>query len=145
MQSGSRTEARIRHVKCDEEKPECTQCCKTGRKCDGYEKLLLKKQDNRGATRPAPMVHSSGHVVLLPGTLEEWNYVHFFCTQTTRAMSGIIPMLYWSSLKCRDPLVRRRALAVLSRGPQQEGLWRKKRFLKVTGMVIDLEEQDMLP
>lgn len=28
--------SRIRHVKCDETKPECTKCKSTGRKCDGY-------------------------------------------------------------------------------------------------------------
>jgi Fungal Zn(2)-Cys(6) binuclear cluster domain len=32
MQSGNR----IRHVKCDEAKPECLKCTSTGRKCDGY-------------------------------------------------------------------------------------------------------------
>ncbi|KAK1147857.1 hypothetical protein N8T08_000370 [Aspergillus melleus] len=89
---------KIRHVKCDEEKPECTQCRKTGRKCDGYEKLLLKKQDNHVATRPAPMIDSSGHVVLLPGTREERKYVHFFCTQTTRAMSGVFQTELWDRI-----------------------------------------------
>ena len=32
--------ARIRHVKCDEAKPACLQCSKTGRVCDGYEDKL---------------------------------------------------------------------------------------------------------
>ena len=27
---------RLRHIKCDEEKPECRKCKSTGRKCDGY-------------------------------------------------------------------------------------------------------------
>ncbi|KAL8885390.1 MAG: hypothetical protein Q9215_006751 [Flavoplaca cf. flavocitrina] len=27
---------RLRHIKCDEEKPECRKCTSTGRKCDGY-------------------------------------------------------------------------------------------------------------
>lgn len=31
---------RIRHVKCDEAKPACLQCSKTGRVCDGYEDKL---------------------------------------------------------------------------------------------------------
>ena len=34
----SYTYHRIRHVKCDEGKPSCAQCTKTGRVCDGYEK-----------------------------------------------------------------------------------------------------------
>ncbi|KAL8826712.1 MAG: hypothetical protein Q9170_007299 [Blastenia crenularia] len=32
---------KIRHVKCDEAKPECNKCTSTGRKCDGY----MAKQD----------------------------------------------------------------------------------------------------
>ena len=31
---------RIRHIKCDEAKPACLQCSKTGRTCDGYEEKL---------------------------------------------------------------------------------------------------------
>ncbi|KAL2349610.1 hypothetical protein BJ546DRAFT_725193 [Cryomyces antarcticus] len=27
---------KIRHVKCDERKPECSRCTGTGRRCDGY-------------------------------------------------------------------------------------------------------------
>ncbi|KAL8962219.1 MAG: hypothetical protein Q9193_001347 [Seirophora villosa] len=30
------SEARIRHIKCDETKPECKKCTSTGRQCDGY-------------------------------------------------------------------------------------------------------------
>ena len=45
---------RIRHVKCDEEKPSCLQCRKTGRTCDGYEHTVS-----------AAKVHSKSH----PGTL----------------------------------------------------------------------------
>ena len=39
----SRTYHRIRHVKCDEGKPSCAQCTKTGRVCDGYEKTFSTK------------------------------------------------------------------------------------------------------
>lgn len=34
---------RIRRVKCDETKPECTRCTKTGRKCEGYKHVINMK------------------------------------------------------------------------------------------------------
>lgn len=89
---------RIRHVKCDEEKPECFQCRRTGRNCDGYDKPPPKKSDNRVVARTAPQIDPSGHIVLLPGTREEQKYVHFFCTQTTRVMSGVFQSELWDRL-----------------------------------------------
>lgn len=48
----TKDECRIRHVKCDETKPNCKRCISTGRKCDGYAdpskqagpKIALAKQ-----------------------------------------------------------------------------------------------------
>lgn len=42
------TRLRIRRVKCDETKPECQRCTKTGRKCEGY-KHVLKSRDQSPA------------------------------------------------------------------------------------------------
>ncbi|KAI4168530.1 MAG: hypothetical protein LQ348_007469 [Seirophora lacunosa] len=39
---------KIRHIKCDETKPECKKCTNTGRQCDGY---APKKGSPAGATR----------------------------------------------------------------------------------------------
>ncbi|KAI9036758.1 Zn(II)2Cys6 transcription factor [Aspergillus affinis] len=107
---------KIRHVKCDEEKPACAQCRKTGRKCDGYDKQPPKKPDNRVVARPAPKIPSSSHVVLLPGTREEQKYVHFFCTQTTRVMSGVFQTELWDKIipqiSQSIPVVRHAVVAV---------------------------------
>ena len=43
--------ARIRHVKCDEAKPACVQCSKTGRVCDGYEDKSSVTTIQRSRTR----------------------------------------------------------------------------------------------
>ena len=43
--------ARIRHVKCDEAKPTCLQCSKTGRICDGYEDKLPVTINSQSRTR----------------------------------------------------------------------------------------------
>ncbi|KAF4627387.1 hypothetical protein G7Y89_g10768 [Cudoniella acicularis] len=39
-------QGRIRHVKCDEEKPACNQCLRSGRKCDGYKPLQQRQAKN---------------------------------------------------------------------------------------------------
>ncbi|PLB47685.1 C6 zinc finger domain protein [Aspergillus steynii IBT 23096] len=107
---------KIRHIKCDEEKPECAQCRKTGRKCDGYDKPPAKKSQNQVVARAAPQIDPSGHIVLLPGTREEQKYVHFFCTQTARAMSGVFQSELWDRLLPQIshsvPLVRHAVAAV---------------------------------
>ncbi|KAM0238316.1 hypothetical protein ACHAP5_008721 [Fusarium lateritium] len=49
---------RIRKIKCDETKPACQKCAKTGRTCDGYESLFRSfpnqpMDNNRGAKADA--------------------------------------------------------------------------------------------
>ncbi|KAF2735009.1 hypothetical protein EJ04DRAFT_512011 [Polyplosphaeria fusca] len=39
---------RIRRVKCDETKPECLRCTKTGRKCEGYKHIANKRGQSPG-------------------------------------------------------------------------------------------------
>ncbi|KAL8783652.1 MAG: hypothetical protein Q9195_009326 [Heterodermia aff. obscurata] len=55
--------SRIRHVKCDEAKPSCLQCSKTGRTCDGYEDkppIIFKPQSrarwNTTPDKPLPSI-----------------------------------------------------------------------------------------
>ncbi|CZR36020.1 uncharacterized protein FPRO_03720 [Fusarium proliferatum ET1] len=51
---------RIRKIKCDEAKPFCEKCVKTGRKCDGYESVF---RPFPSTPQPAgkPDVSASGH------------------------------------------------------------------------------------
>ena len=49
----SLTPCRIRHVKCDEEKPACYQCRKTGRVCDGYAQIKGKAATQHSSDPPA--------------------------------------------------------------------------------------------
>lgn len=43
--------SRIRHVKCDERKPQCYQCCSTGRVCDGA--IGLRHRDLQQSATPS--------------------------------------------------------------------------------------------
>lgn len=54
---------------------------------------------------------------------------------------GIIPPLYFVVTKCRHPCIRRDALKLLQRAPQQEGLWRALPIAQVSKLVIEIEEE----
>ncbi|GIK03827.1 hypothetical protein Aspvir_007901 [Aspergillus viridinutans] len=91
---------KIRHVKCDEQQPECLQCVKTGRKCDGYDPKQTNPQaQQRTVVDPVPETWtkpSADHrLVLRPGTREERQYIEFFCTRTSHALSGFFDSDLW--------------------------------------------------
>ncbi|KAI1034804.1 hypothetical protein LB504_004427 [Fusarium proliferatum] len=51
---------RIRKIKCDEAKPFCEKCVKTGRKCDGYESVF-RPFSNTPQPTSKPDAAASGH------------------------------------------------------------------------------------
>ena len=55
------TGRRIRHVKCDEEKPACNQCRKTGRVCDGYV-LIVKEHSAQASLVSAALERSIARI-----------------------------------------------------------------------------------
>jgi len=54
---------------------------------------------------------------------------------------NIIPPLFFLTLKCRVLRLRRRAVALLRRAPEREGLWQRDSVIKVCEWKITLEEQ----
>ncbi|OQD91064.1 hypothetical protein PENANT_c001G02047 [Penicillium antarcticum] len=108
----------MRHVRCGEEKPNCMQCTKTGRKCDGYSNQSQKELRQKVADPcPAwPTVSPDSRLVLVPGSREERKYIHTFCTQTSPALSGFFTSEIWSrflpQLSHREPTVRHAVAAV---------------------------------
>lgn len=91
--------SRIRHVKCDEQKPECNRCIRSGRKCDGYSdssQKQLQEQIKKDIPAQTWHINSDQRIVLVPGSREERQYVHVFCTQATHALSGFFPSDFWT-------------------------------------------------
>ncbi|KAL4860825.1 hypothetical protein BDV12DRAFT_181064 [Aspergillus spectabilis] len=56
--------------------------------------------------------------------------------------TGFFPPLYFTALKCRNYVVRRKALLLLQQYPTMEGPWTGPMVAKVAGYVIDLEEKN---
>ncbi|RLL95859.1 hypothetical protein CFD26_104428 [Aspergillus turcosus] len=112
---------RIRHVKCDEQQPECLQCVRTGRKCDGYDPKQTNPQAQQRAvvesvpeawTKPS----ADNRLVLRPGTREERQSIEFFCTRTSHALSGFFDSDLWRyflpQLSHSEAAIRHAAIAL---------------------------------
>lgn len=56
---------------------------------------------------------------------------------------GIIPSLYFTTIKCRNPALRRRSLTVLRKAPLREGLWMSHIAAKVAERLIQVEESGL--
>jgi len=57
--------------------------------------------------------------------------------------TGTIPQLYVTIIKCRDPVLRRRALALLMNRPRREGFWDSRTVAKMAQKIIDIEEEGL--
>ncbi|KAL1890736.1 hypothetical protein Sste5346_008061 [Sporothrix stenoceras] len=56
---------------------------------------------------------------------------------------GVIPVMFSTVLRCRDPEVRRRALAVLRNHRLQEGIWDSSLTLRAAERIVMLEESSI--
>lgn len=55
--------------------------------------------------------------------------------------TGILPPLYLVTIKCRDPLLRRRALQLMERYPRREGVWDSVATAHLCRWIVRLEEE----
>ena len=58
--------------------------------------------------------------------------------------SGCVPALFLTAFKCRDPVLRREAVALLEAHPRREGLWDAALHAKIGRRIVELEEASML-
>ncbi|KAJ5776921.1 hypothetical protein N7520_000167 [Penicillium odoratum] len=81
------------------------------------------------------MVHSAEEILRLTDSEHDSALSGLFSID-----SEIVPMMYWTATKCRDPWIRRRAISVLSRHPRREGFYNVRMYRKVAERVLELEE-----
>ncbi len=111
---------RIRKVKCDEVKPFCMRCTKTGRRCDGYlDARTMALRRRRGGHAPAlggPQAPPSGFYEW--ASSDEKRSFHFFQHITAPCLSGDLDGAFWRVLVLQicqsEPAVRHAVLAVSS-------------------------------
>jgi hypothetical protein len=56
------------------------------------------------------------------------------------AECGFIPPIYYTTLKCRDPRIRRQSIVILRSVPHREGVWNGQLLADVAEQVMWMEE-----
>ncbi|KAK0722907.1 hypothetical protein B0T26DRAFT_239941 [Lasiosphaeria miniovina] len=113
---------KIRKVKCDEAKPFCSRCTKTGRRCDGYldAKTMAQRRRRAGAV---PAGGPGGYPAPLSllydwASADEKRSFHFFQNVTAPCLSGDFDGDFWRVLVLQicqtEPAVKHAVLAVSS-------------------------------
>lgn len=109
---------KIRHVKCDEGRPNCQKCVTTGRKCDGYLPTgQAKSQSRRSSVMNISLDPYMNRLLVLDisGTAQERNCFEFFRSCTITHLSTFDPSL-WNQLVLqvshRESAVRHAAIAL---------------------------------
>ncbi|KAH7157345.1 hypothetical protein B0J13DRAFT_168447 [Dactylonectria estremocensis] len=104
---------KIRKVKCDEAKPHCLRCVRTGRQCDGY------RTSPGPRSTPEPPLLAVSYV---PGlgfeTDQEAHAFDHYRARSARILSGAVDAGFWGGLVLKlsavEPAVRHAVLAVSS-------------------------------
>ncbi|KAJ5808005.1 hypothetical protein N7474_009274 [Penicillium riverlandense] len=120
---------RQRHIRCDEQKPDCQNCTKTGRKCDGYDRTVSQKQLHQNVLLSydrSRTCNPDSRLILLEGTGQEREYIALFCTQTSQALTGFFTSDFWNrllpQLSHSEPIVRHAVAAVGAAYQRYQGI-----------------------
>ncbi|RSL51375.1 hypothetical protein CEP54_011453 [Fusarium duplospermum] len=115
---------KIRKVKCDEAKPFCQRCEKTGRKCDGYMVPWTPDLDDsrrkydRYILPWTPDPADSRMLYQYGGTETEARALQFFCEVAGPSLSGPIEPSFWTKVVmqicCSQPAVKHSVIAISS-------------------------------
>lgn len=52
----------------------------------------------------------------------------------------VVPSMYWTASRCRDPMIRRRAIEAMRNYPTREGMWDKRRYVEAATKIVEFEE-----
>ncbi|KAK4234803.1 hypothetical protein C8A03DRAFT_18363 [Achaetomium macrosporum] len=117
---------KIRKVKCDEAKPYCMRCTKTGRRCDGYldGRTIAQRQRRAAGLGGSDAVGMMRAPTAPPAPFYDWassderRAFHFFQHVTAPCLSGDLDSAFWRVLVLQisqsEPAVRHAVLAVSS-------------------------------
>ncbi|KAH8678856.1 hypothetical protein BGZ60DRAFT_468234 [Tricladium varicosporioides] len=104
---------RIRHVKCDEEKPNCKKCTSTGRKCDGYSHVSPTTSTRSSKSPSAQLSRSPAE---LCGTGRENRSFTFFLKITAPQLTGFDGESFWDRFVLQathhEPAIRHAIIAL---------------------------------
>ncbi|KAE8420762.1 hypothetical protein BDV36DRAFT_292953 [Aspergillus pseudocaelatus] len=82
------------------------------------------------------VVDYAGRVIQLTVEIDErTNNQSMFCLE-----GEVIGPLYYAAIKCRNPVIRRKAIDLLLHYGKIEGMWNAKRYAAVANLVMEVEE-----
>lgn len=106
------TSLRIRRIKCDEEKPNCSRCTKSGRRCDGYVQSKIPTQN----TTTLQVTFGKSPSANIIGTAKELHAYGFFRSQTVPQLCGLYGSTLWDRIILQsshhEPAIRHAAIAL---------------------------------
>lgn len=117
---------RVRHVKCDEGKPSCHECTRTGRTCDGYGPVVKRNKQIVFITNASPCLPylDPALVTGISGNRRELRSLDFFRSETIPQLRGIFGSDFWEGSVLRtsfhEPAVKH---AVIALGSLHENLY----------------------
>ncbi|KAF1850544.1 uncharacterized protein K460DRAFT_400601 [Cucurbitaria berberidis CBS 394.84] len=100
VKTGCKT-CKIRRVKCDEGRPACSRCQKTGRVCDGYG--IWGGGGNSYAERYGSTKSPSPAIIIDRGLtrpigIEELRYLQWYCMKARHTVSGWFGNPFWAKI-----------------------------------------------
>ncbi|KAK3400074.1 hypothetical protein B0T20DRAFT_176017 [Sordaria brevicollis] len=105
---------KIRKVKCDETKPACLRCTKTGRRCDGYPAPPLHSQSWQELLAKRPIIPAVTH----RHNSQEGRALQFYRCVLAPTFSGSLDDDFWTLLvsqaSYQNPVVRHAVVAISS-------------------------------
>ncbi|KAK3315667.1 hypothetical protein B0H66DRAFT_347936 [Apodospora peruviana] len=107
---------RIRRVKCDEARPSCLACVRTGRKCEGYSTSPTSSH----GSNPAHIIPITSYAIpfRVPGSQQDRQLLHYFCVQGAVDVAGFLPVVFWTRTVPlaghHDPVIRHALIALSS-------------------------------
>lgn len=105
---------RKRRIKCDEARPACGRCLRSGWKCDGYP------GPNTAAPGSQSFLRISAYSIpfRIPGSKKDRQVLHYFCVQGADDISGFMSSPFWSTMVLQishqEPAVRQILIALSS-------------------------------
>ncbi|KAK6813619.1 hypothetical protein RU639_010318 [Aspergillus parasiticus] len=86
------------------------------------------------------VVSDAGKVIQLTVEIDKrTNDQSMFCLE-----GEVIGPLYYAAIKCRNPVIRRKAIDLLLRYGKIEGMWNARRYAAVANLVMEVEESACL-
>ncbi|OQV07518.1 Fungal Zn2-Cys6 binuclear cluster domain-containing protein [Cladophialophora immunda] len=109
---------KARHIRCDQQRPECENCTSSNRKCQGYPTPLTNTASSaQNSSHDSNTISSYSIPFKVPGSQADRQLLHYYCCQAAWNLSSYADPTLWTELilqRSQDQAVIRSSLVVLS-------------------------------